>query len=88
MIADGTHARADGYVSLGVVASAHRRLTRAPNRGIPIMLSAVGGTVVHAVSLDAAEDGDLLRAVGYSVQNPTQNASYTVTLIDLSPTGA
>jgi hypothetical protein len=50
-------------------------------------LPAVGGTVVHAVSLDADEDGDLLRAVGYSVQNPTQNASYTVTLIDLSPTG-
>ena len=51
-------------------------------------LTAVGGTVVHAVSLDASEDRDLLRAVGYSVQNPTQNASYTVTLIDLSPTGA
>jgi hypothetical protein len=36
--------------------------------------------VVNAVTLNAVEDGLLLRAVGTSVQNPGQNASYTVTL--------
>jgi hypothetical protein len=36
--------------------------------------------VINGVTLNAVEDGVLLRAVGASVQNPGLNASYTVTL--------
>jgi hypothetical protein len=43
-------------------------------------LSAPGGAVVRGVTLNAVEDGELLRAAGASVQNPGVNASYTVTL--------
>jgi hypothetical protein len=43
-------------------------------------LSAVGGTVVKAITLDANEDGLLLRAVGPSLEDPARRAIYTVTL--------
>jgi hypothetical protein len=43
-------------------------------------LSAPGGAVVNAVTLNAVEDGLLSRALGTSVQNPGLSASYTVTL--------
>ena len=36
--------------------------------------------MINGVTLNAVEDGVLLRAVGASVQNPGLNASYTVTL--------
>ena len=43
-------------------------------------LSALGGTATSGVSLRAVEDGALLRAVGPSMRDPANSASYTVTL--------
>jgi len=44
-------------------------------------LATPGGAVVNGVTLDAAEDGVLLRAQGASVQNPGLNANYSFTLL-------
>jgi hypothetical protein len=43
-------------------------------------LSGPGGAATSGVTLKAAEDGGLLRAVGPSVRDPANNASYTVTI--------
>ena len=43
-------------------------------------LSGPGGTATSGVTLEAVEDGALLRAVGPSVRDPASNASYTLTL--------
>ena len=43
-------------------------------------LTALGGTATNGVTLQATEDGALLRAVGPSLRDPTTIASYTVTL--------
>ncbi len=43
-------------------------------------LSGPGGTATSGVTLEAVEDGALLRAVGPSVRDPASNASYTVTI--------
>jgi hypothetical protein len=43
-------------------------------------LSGPGGTATSGVTLNAVEDGGLLRAVGPSVRDPANNASYTVTI--------
>ena len=43
-------------------------------------LSGPGGTATSGVTLNAVEDGALLRAVGPSVRDPANNASYTVTI--------
>jgi hypothetical protein len=62
-----------------------RWFRRAPSIQIEIeTLSAPGGTVINGVTLNAVEDGVLLRAVGASVHNPGLNAAYTVTL-DVAP---
>ena len=47
-------------------------------------LSAPGGTATGGVTLNAVEDGALVRAVGPSVENSALDASYTLT-IDVSP---
>jgi hypothetical protein len=44
-------------------------------------LTAIGGTATSGVTLQATEDGALLRAVGPSLRDPADNASYTVTLL-------
>jgi hypothetical protein len=43
-------------------------------------LSGPGGTATSGVTLKAVEDGALVRAVGPSVRDPANNASYTVTI--------
>jgi hypothetical protein len=43
-------------------------------------LSGPGGTATTGVTLNAVEDGALLRAVGPSIRDPASNASYTVTI--------
>lgn len=43
-------------------------------------LTSLGGTAVGGVTLQATEDGPLLRAVGRSLRDPGYRASYTVTL--------
>jgi hypothetical protein len=43
-------------------------------------LSALGGTATSGVTLKAVEDGALLRAVGPSMRDPANTASYTVTI--------
>jgi hypothetical protein len=43
-------------------------------------LSAPGGTATTGVTLKAVEDGALLRAVGPSMRDPANTASYTVTI--------
>jgi hypothetical protein len=43
-------------------------------------LSALGGTTISGVTLKAVEDGALLRAVGPSMRDPANTASYTVTI--------
>lgn len=43
-------------------------------------LSGPGGTATSGVTLEAVEDGALLRAVGPSMRDPASNASYTVTI--------
>jgi hypothetical protein len=40
-----------------------------------------GGTATTGITLDATEDGALLRAVGPSLRDPANRASYTVTLM-------
>jgi hypothetical protein len=40
-----------------------------------------GGTVTTGITLQATEDGALLRAVGPSLRDPTTLASYTVTVL-------
>jgi len=50
-------------------------------------LSALGGTATDGVTLKAAEDGALLRAVGPSLRDPTNKASYTVTLYAVTRIG-
>jgi hypothetical protein len=44
-------------------------------------LTALGGTATTGVTLQAVEDGALLRAVGPSLRDPATLASYTVTLM-------
>jgi hypothetical protein len=44
-------------------------------------LSAPGGTATGGIKLEMAEDGQLLRAVGPDLQDPTQRASYTATIL-------
>jgi hypothetical protein len=43
-------------------------------------LSGPGGTAASGVTLNAVEDGDLIRAVGPSLAYPVETASYTLTL--------
>jgi hypothetical protein len=43
-------------------------------------LTAPGGTATSGVTLQATEDGELLRAVGPSLRDPADSAAYTVTL--------
>jgi hypothetical protein len=50
-------------------------------------LSGPGGTATDGVTLKAAEDGALLRAVGPSLRDPTNSASYTVTLYAVTRIG-
>ena len=47
-------------------------------------LTAPGGTVASGVTLQATEDGALIRAIGPSLRDPANRASYTVTL-DVAP---
>jgi hypothetical protein len=50
-------------------------------------LSGPGGTAISGVTLEATEDGALLRAVGPSLRDPATNASYTVTIIVIGRPG-
>jgi hypothetical protein len=54
---------------------------------IEIEVLGAGGAVTRGVQLKAAEDGALLRAVGPSLRDPANNASYTVTLYAVTRIG-
>jgi hypothetical protein len=54
---------------------------------IEIEVLGAGGAVTRGVQLKASEDGALLRAVGPSLQDPANNASYTLTVYAMTRIG-